>query len=615
MRLYRAAGLALLISLMLSACVPQAARRSPAEIAAAQHADALRQQGQFDQAAQAYLALADANPGHADSYRLNAAEAYRQEGDMNRAASALTSVQNARLSGDEPARLGLLQAEIALDQHNPQRALSLTTAPNLHVPQPLQLRLLELRARALDATGDHWGAARTRVQMDADLSGLDRNQNQRQILGLLGKLSVAELQQRAGAMKRGDQMLPWINEALSQHGITVATPQPDLDQPVGTLLPGASANVREGYRMPRQIALLLPDSKGLAAVSRSIREGFFAAYADASGNHAPRAAVRVYDSGGSADMAVAAYKQAVADGAQLVVGPLTRAAVTAVLAQGQLPVPVLALNHPDGRDLPAANVSEFGLLPETEGAQVADHMIERGLRNAYVIISTDDFAQRAADAFKAELISRGGQVLAMATLSNGAVNFASAISGLNIDASKTDAGVFISMRPEQARLLAPQLQVAHITLPVFATSHIYSGTDDAGDDRDLEGIEFCDAPWLFDAQPGLPSHANIASLLPEASGTAARLFAFGMDAWNLSPYLAWLRDHPGSYLPGATGQLTADQFGRIRRVLVWAKFTNGIARPLGGSLQMDNMPSSAPPGELPNGSVPAPASSVDVQQP
>jgi uncharacterized protein len=33
----------------------------------------------------------------------------------------------------------------------------------------------------------------------------------------------------------------------------------------------------------------------------------------------------------------------------------------------------------------------------------------------------------------------------------------------------------------------------------------------------------------------------------------------------------------------------------VRRVLIWAKFQDGLAHPLGGSLQMDDMPSSAPP--------------------
>ncbi|HET6433387.1 penicillin-binding protein activator [Dyella sp.] len=610
MRMYRAAGLAVLISLALAACVPQAAQRSPAEVAAMRSADALRQQGQFEQAAQAYLALAANSPGHADSYRLNAAEAYRQEGALTRAAEVLTPVRRERLSGDEPVRLDLLRAEIALDQHDPRSALALTTQPNLHVPPALQLRVLELRARAMDASGDHWGSARTRVQMDDALSGLDRSQNQRQILDLLGRLSVAELQQRAAAMTSADRMLPWINEALSQQGITVANPQPELKQPVGTMLPGAHANVREGYRMPSQIALLLPANRELASVATSIREGFFAAYADASRTHAPRAALRVYDSTGTAAGAVKAYQQAVRDGAQLVVGPLTRAEVAAVIAQDNLPAPVLALNHPDGRSAPSAAVMEFGLLPETEGAQVADHLVERGLHTAYVVTSSDDFAQRAADAFRAELIARGGQVAGRASIASGSINYAATISTLNARADDPDAAIFISMRPEQARLLVPQLRIAGLTLPILATSHVYGGIDDAGADRDLDGVEFCDAPWLFDAQPGLPSHAGIATALPEASGSAGRLFAFGMDAWNLAPYLDWLRDHPGSYLPGATGQLAADQFGRVRRVLVWARFTDGLARPLSGSLQFDDTPSSAPPQSVPDDSVPAPASSV-----
>ena len=639
MRLSRTVAIGLVFSLALSACVPVNVQRSPAEIAAAQSAAALAQQGQFEQAAQAYLTLATQSSGHADSYRLQAAEAWRQEGQIERAAPALDSIKRQRLSGDEPLQLDLLRAELALSRHDAQTALQLTTQPNVTVPPAMQLRLLELRARAMQASGDNWGAARTRVQMDDQLSGFEHTQNRRQILDLLGKVQVDSLKQRAAAMKPGDRMLPWINEALSRQGIAVARPQPELQQPVGTLLPGANANVREGYKAPAQLALLLPSDGSYAAASAPIREGFFAAYLDAGRNHAPRPVVRVYDSHGTADGAIKAYQQAVRDGANLVVGPLTRAEVSAVFGQAQLPVPLLALNHPDDRELPAGDTSEFGLLPETEGAQAADHMIERGLHHAYVLVSNDDFAQRAASAFKAELAARGGQLDGMLTLTS----FTNAVSGLNIThanpaaAASTggntgatpapadtgtgtgnDTGIFISMRPNQARMLLPQLQIANIHLPVFATSHVYAGSDDATANRDLDGVEFCDAPWLFDAQSGLPNHDAIAAQLPSAQGGAARLFAFGMDAWNLVPYLDWLRTHPGSYMPGATGQLTADQFGRIRRVLIWAKFQDGLARPLSGSLQMDDVPSSAPPGSTepaPASAAPAGASSTGTTPP
>jgi outer membrane PBP1 activator LpoA protein len=480
----------------------------------------------------------------------------------------------------------------------------------------------------MTASGDHWGAASTRVQMDDQLSGLDHTQNRQQILDALNKLGVEPLKQRAAAMKPGDRMLPWVNEALAQLGIVVAQPQPELQQPVGTLLPGADANVREGYKVPAQVALLLPSDGNYAAASASIREGFFAAYLDAGRNHAPRPSVRVYDSKGTADGAIKAYQQAVSDGAKLVVGPLTRGEVAAVFGQAQLPVPLLALNHPDDKQLPASDTSEFGLLPESEGAQAADHMVERGLRQAYVLISNDDFAQRAAGAFKAELAARGGQLTGIATLPVGATNYADAIAGLHLPASTStspaatdaattnatsDTGIFISMRPTQARLLLPQLRIAQIATPVFATSHVYEGSDDASANHDLDGVEFCDAPWLFDAQPSLPNHDEIAAQLPAARGSAARLFAFGMDAWNLVPYLEWLRAHPGSYVPGASGQLTADQFGRVRRVLIWAQFQNGLARPLAGSLQMDDAPAAAPlnaPAAAPGDGTPA-----DARQP
>jgi outer membrane PBP1 activator LpoA protein len=639
MRSYRAAAVVLLLSLALSACVPAVRPPSPAETAAAQQAAALAAQGQFDQAAQAYLALAAQVSGRSGHYRLLAAEAYRQENALDRAAPLVAAIDRSQLRDDEPVRLDLLRAGIALHQHDPATALHLTTAPGVYVPPALQPRLLELRAQAMAASHDYWGAGRTRVQMDSLLQGIDRTQNRQQAIDLLSKVGVDELKQRAAAMKPGDRMLPWIDEALTRLGVTVAQAQPDLGQPVGTLLPGAGANVRQGYKVPARLALLLPEGDGFSGVSQVIREGFFTAYFDAADNHAPRPAVRVYDSTGTADGALKAYRQAVADGAQMVVGPLTRGAVAAVLEQASLPVPVLALNHPDDNALPASGASEFALRPETEGAQVADHMIERGLDRAYVAISDDDFAQRAAAAFKAEFEARGGHVAGQTQVAGGSVNYRDAIAALGIHdeapspapaptpapagtsaepaagvAPGGGAGIFISMHPEQARLLLPQLRVARIELPVFATSHIYGGSDDPGDDSDLDGVEFCDAPWLFDAQAGLPRHDDLANLLPAARGGAARLFAFGMDAWNLVPYIDWMRAHPGSYLPGASGQLAADAFGRVRRVLVWAKFQDGVARPLGGDLQMQ-MEDAAPAASAPLPANPPPAASTPPAAP
>src|SRR5699024_2116638 len=233
--------------------------------------------------------------------------------------------------------------------------------------------------------------------------------------------------------------------------------------------------------------------------------------------------------------------------------------VGAIAQQADLPVPVLALNHPDSNSLPPPHMTEFALRPETEGAQVARHMLQRGLRRAAMVVSSESFAQRAAKAFRAQFEGSGGQVTTMLTLSPSQVDYASQLGGLDLTGS-TDTGIFISMRPQQARLLMPQMRLAGIHAQVFATSHVYAGSTDAIADNDLYVVVFCDAPWLFNTQSGLPPRRAMASRLPTARGASARLFAFGMDAWSLAPYLGWLRCHTGSYLAGASGRLSEDDF-------------------------------------------------------
>ena len=113
---------------------------------------------------------------------------------------------------------------------------------------------------------------------------------------------------------------------------------------------------------------------------------------------------------------------------------------------------------------------------------------------------------------------------------------------------------------------------------------MYAGETNAALDRDLDGIEFCDAPWLFGPVPGRPERTAVSSRIDSANGLGSRLFAFGMDAYALLPYMDWLLAHPDSYLNGATGELTADTFGRIHRLVGWARFQNGVALPIDGAL-------------------------------
>jgi outer membrane PBP1 activator LpoA protein len=75
-----------------------------------------------------------------------------------------------------------------------------------------------------------------------------------------------------------------------------------------------------------------------------------------------------------------AYERAVRSGAQLVIGPLTRSAVTALAATQLVNVPTLALNAPEAESVLPQNLYLFGLQLENEAKQVAQLAREKGRR-------------------------------------------------------------------------------------------------------------------------------------------------------------------------------------------------------------------------------------------
>ncbi len=585
------------LTLVASGCATTGSGPAVVDDADARQAEQLASDGDLERAAAAFLEFARRGGERGSWYRLRAAEVLRDAGDVAGAERALADIKRRRLRGDEPLRLDLLEAEIALRNNDPQRAGALLLTAGDDVPEGLRVRVLELRARVETANGDRFAAARIRARLDEHLDGPDRELNRGEIVETLAALDGAALKARAASLRPDDALLPWIEQALRLKGGMLPREVPHPQRPVGTLIPGSDDSLqREGFNAIRQVALILPLAGPIASVSRSIRDGFLAAYHDDDGGHRPE--LRIYDAGQRSEDMQVAYARAVADGAGFIVGPLQREAVGALFRQS-LPVRVLALNHPDSGEVPPRGSAEFGLLPDAEGAQAAERMHARGITRVAVIAAETDWAERAALAFRAQFEARGGTIVGEARIRESEVNHLGAIEraaraigdttttdadGTPRRAPPADAGIFVSLLPQQARMLAPQLKLAAINAPIFATSHINAGETSPGLDRDLDGIEFCDATWLFAAVPGRPDRNAIANHLDSARGLGARLFAFGMDAYALLPYMDWLLANPDTYLDGATGQLAADSFGRIHRLLTWARYSGGVARPVQGTL-------------------------------
>jgi outer membrane PBP1 activator LpoA protein len=311
-----------------------------------------------------------------------------------------------------------------------------------------------------------------------------------------------------------------------------------------------------------------------------VRDGLLAGY---YAENRRRPQIRFHDTAG-ADGVRRALLKAREEGAQMLVGPLTRDEVNTLFSLPELDLPVVALNR--GTMPPPPGSAAFALSPEDEGAAAADRLMDRGLRSVLVVTQADDSAQRALGAFRERFRALGGQVITEVTVSESNPDYVPALQGA-LQGARPDA-LFLSLKAAQARLLSSQMDAAGlIGVPRVATSLILSGAN-LRMDTELDGVEYPELPWLLGLRGNLPDPDTIGQTLPSAQGGGARLFAFGMDAWMLTGYLDQLSSDPGAELRGATGDLQLDGFGGVQRRPAWAVFSGGRSRPaLDGALLPD----------------------------
>ncbi|NIR28615.1 MAG: penicillin-binding protein activator [Gammaproteobacteria bacterium] len=389
---------------------------------------------------------------------------------------------------------------------------------------------------------------------------------------------------------------------------------------------------------PEHVALLLPFQGRFAQAAEAVRDGFLAAwYADTDNPARPEITVR----DASAANVRSVYERAVEAGADFVVGPLDKESVSTLAGSARITVPTLALNvvsapaeetpaesetladeetapvgpasatdNPareaaHGTELPDA-LYQFALSPEGEASRVAERAWFAGYERAGVIVPEGVWGERVADAFTAAWERLGGAVVGSETYPNDTPEMSASVERLlNVNESRgrwlalrrllrrdieyeprvrQDIDfVFMAAFPRQARQLRPQLKFHNAEdIPVYATSHIFSGVEDASADRDIDGVIFGDMPWVLLAEATDELRQKIKSAWSDSFEDYVRLYAFGVDAYRVIPHLGKLRARRYAAFNGKTGRLSLDATNRIERQLMWAEFRDGIPR-TGGS--------------------------------
>lgn len=346
---------------------------------------------------------------------------------------------------------------------------------------------------------------------------------------------------------------------------------------------------------PRQVALMLPFSGRLAGFGNAIRDGFMAAWYDAQTHGSTPPHIRLYDTNGATISEL--YQRALADGAQVVIGPLEKNHVGALYAL-PLSVPVLALNRSDLGTPSPAQLFQFGLAPEDEASQIARSGAQQHFHHALIIAPEAEQHSRELQAFTQQWLQDGGDIIGTALFRNPQSLSLAIKTALNItqsEARKRDIEgllgrkvefaphrrsdvdmVFMLAHPQQARSIVPTLAFHYAgDIPAYALSRSYSGFDNPALDHDIEGLRFTELPWMLDPQQ--PLKQQILASLPQ-SKSYLRLYALGVDSFALYPRLQALQSQPENGIYGQTGYLTVSAQRVIRRELPLAQIKDGAAR-------------------------------------
>lgn len=546
---------------------------STADIVAA---NKLYQQGRKRDAANAYFAASGNHPSpQRERLILQAAEIAAMLPDTPLMQRFLAAVNPSRLTRENRARYDYTQALIAMANHQPKVALDILPTNGNGLSTGLANKIRITRLRAVENTGDHFLIAKERVNQDRYLKNANNQKNNRQHiwnhLSKVPKKNLAKLR----SSERDRTLRGWLDLAYLRHlnGLhqNIAKwrrsfPSHPANSIAATLGGGGRQGTPTQPTVPttrpasggRVAAIMLPTTGQMSAIGNVLIQGI----TDAQRQSFSGTKLLKYDT--THVDANVLYNRAVKSGASFVLGPFSKNKLASIASNGYLQTPVLSLNYLSGGGKAPANLFQFGLLPEDEAVQIAQLAMNNGQSRAAVLVPDTSWGRRLESAFTASYSGRGGQVVRVLRYANQSVGYGNAVTGLMSAVNGSIDMIFIAGSPTQARMVYPVVARQNVAnKPVYATSHIFSGSSAPTLDANLNGIIYTEIPWVL---------AN-----PTSTHRYPRLYALGHDSLLVAQSLDKLKR--GGVINGKTGTIRYSRSGSLHRTLRWATFRNG--RPVG----------------------------------
>lgn len=264
-----------------------------------------------------------------------------------------------------------------------------------------------------------------------------------------------------------------------------------------------------------EVLVILPERGGMAVAAQSVRDGLLAAYYDRT----VRPALRfVHDDDQQPIAQLVA--QSISPQTQLVIGPLARERVEALIASAPQ-VPVLALNQVEAEH---PNVWEFALAPEEDVSRLIALMRADGVRE--ILLLKED-GQSGNSRFEQVLTTQWQGKLTPISQAPSSLRRGQGLLLLG-------SGAWLEM------------------LNDLPTERLYSTAFAFNQVQPVKlGLQYCDIPALYRYE--WPELIREAERKP-VSIAYQRLVAFGADAWQLAQLR--LQQAPSAQLFGRTGELS-----------------------------------------------------------
>ncbi len=604
----------IIVTCLLSACVP-ASKPSATTKNDDQIAQDFLNDGNFIAAAEEYQRLAEVNPTQANSYHLKAAQAFFQGDDTEHARSELDLSSPDKLSALELLDSKILGAKLAISVNDALIALNLLQSAVLpeNTPNNVFQDYYSSLAMAQEMDQQFLNEFYSRVKLSQYLQDIDQvNKNKKQIWDTLTRLSPDVIQKELASNSVNPAINGWLELANISRNFLYN--KPELTTAIedwntryaghpaqGLITDIILADAEKVTQTPQKIALLLPFRSEYREIAIAIREGFIAAMYESPGQ---QPSITIYNS--DQTNIVDTYNQAIREGAEFIVGPLEKESIQALAGNINPEIPMLLLNRIDNDTKTNSNFSDtsgiyqFGLLPEDEAINIAEHAHMELQFNALVLTPQNSWGERIYAAFESRVKKLGGKVVEHVTIPATLEDYAQPVKEmLNITNSeqrskaliatisrsihfeprhRQDADyIFIAISPQIARQIVPQLRFFRADdIPTYATSTIYTGIENPSLDSDLDGVIFADMPWILSSNFRYsPIQQSLNRSWNQQSSPYRRFYAFGVDAFRLITQLGKLQSDQSSYF-GATGILSVNQSGQVIRNQDWARFIKGI---------------------------------------